>query len=558
MTQAEIKVCQNCKASFEIDAEDFEFYNKMHVPAPAICPDCRFKRRALFRNEMTLYSRKCDLCGRAIISMYNPKSPYTVYCVECYESDKWDAKAYAQEYNPNVPFFDQFKKLMERVPKKAVYISTSGIGPNINSEYTNVAGGNKDCYLVFNGGKNENVMYARGMYNSRDSADIYFGTDLERSYETINVNHSSGIVFGQNISGSLDSWFVMSCSGIQNCFGCVNLRNKSHHFFNEFLGKDEYEKRLAEIKGSHGKLLEFRKKFEEFSLKFPRRENNNLKSVGCVGEYLFESKNLINCFEVTNGEDSKYLFSNKFTKDSYDLTGFGYWSELLLDCVACGDCQRVIGSYAVDGKSHDVEYSFAVTGGEYCFGCDGLKHAKYSILNKQYGEEEYKKLREKIIAELKQKNLYGIFMPPQVAPFGYNETIGQDNMPLTREEALKEGFKWEDDIPRTKGKETLPSENIPDYIKDVPDSTTNEILKCTGCGYNYKIIPVELKFYRQMVLPIPRKCFWCRHQDRLGRRGPFKLYSRSCGKCTKNIQTTYSPDRPEIVYCEECYQREVV
>jgi len=40
-------------------------------------------------------------------------------------------------------------------------------------------------------------------------------------------------------------------------------------------------------------------------------------------------------------------------------------------------------------------------------------------------------------------------------------------------------------------------------------------------------------------------------------RNPRKLYTRNCDKCGKEIQTTYAPERPEIVYCENCYNKEV-
>lgn len=148
-------------------------------------------------------------------------------------------------------------------------------------------------------------------------------------------------------------------------------------------------------------------------------------------------------------------------------------------------------------------------------------------------------------------------IPPELAPFAYNETIAQDNMPLTKEEALAQGFRWEDDIQKTEGKETIRPEEIPDHIKDVKDSITNEILKCIDCNRNYKIIKPELLFYRKMVLPIPRKCFYCRHKDRITRRGPYKFWKRACDKCEREITTNYAPDRPEIIYCESCYQKEV-
>lgn len=97
-----------------------------------------------------------------------------------------------------------------------------------------------------------------------------------------------------------------------------------------------------------------------------------------------------------------------------------------------------------------------------------------------------------------------------------------------------------------------------DRIQDTPDEITKEIFACTSCSRNYLVTPNELLFYKKMQLPLPRHCFYCRHADRLRRRGPMKVYARTCAKCQKAIQTTYAPDRPEIIYCEPCYQQEVV
>ncbi|MBI4094983.1 MAG: hypothetical protein HY435_02200 [Candidatus Liptonbacteria bacterium] len=558
--QSDRKTCKNCNIQFVIEPDDFSFYKKMGVPAPILCPECRFKRRALFRNETTLYTRKCDLCKKSVISMYNPKLPYTIYCERCYESDAWDPFSYTIEYDEGKPFFEQLGELFRWVPKMTTFISASGkLGSNVNSEYTNVAGGNKDCYLIFNGGGNENVLYSRGVSFSRDSLDGYFGLNLERCYETVNVNQSNGVCFGHNVNGSVDSIFLLNASGCQNCFACVNLRNKSHHFFNEPLSKKDYEKRVGEIRGSFSKMEEARKQFEEFSLKFPRRENNNLKTIRSTGDYLVETKNLHHCFEAQQCEDSKYLFSVKFAKDCYDLIGFGYDSELLLENVGTGYSSRVMASYAVE-NSQNVMYSFMVRRGTNsdCIGCDSVRNAKYCILNKRYDEKEYHRLRRHIVNELEHMKEYGLFMPPSLAPFAYNETVGQDNLPFTKEEALRRGLRWEEDIQMTTGRGTMKPAEIPDHIKDVPDSITNEILACVSCGRNYNVIPAELQFYRRMIVPIPRQCFFCRQRDRIRRRGPMKIFDRACAKCEKPIKTTYAPERPEIVYCEPCYQAEVV
>ncbi|MEI6281073.1 MAG: hypothetical protein WCP17_03715, partial [bacterium] len=58
---------------------------------------------------------------------------------------------------------------------------------------------------------------------------------------------------------------------------------------------------------------------------------------------------------------------------------------------------------------------------------------------------------------------------------------------------------------------------------------------------------------------IPHKDFECRHQERISKRNPHKLWHRKCMKdgCQNEFETSYSPERPEIVYCENCYNQEV-
>ena len=553
----ENKTCSKCSNNFSIDIDQVSFYSKMKVPLPGVCPDCRFKMRAVWRNETTLYSgRKCEMCNKNVITMYNPKLPYKIYCYSCFYSEKWDPKDYAIDYDMSKTFVDQMKDFLIKVPKISTYIS-KGDGENINSEYVNMASGCKNCYLVFNTSPAEELMYSRGIKNGRESSDLYFGVDMERCYECINVQQSAGVIHSQNIIGCVDSYFILNGSGLTNCFGCVNLRNKSNCWFNEQLSREEYKNRLNSVIGSYEKMEEMHKKFYEFSLQFPRRENNNIKTVDSVGDYLFECKNIKHGFEISKSEDSSYIFASKEVKDCLGTIGYGTKSERLLEVVATGFSSNIIGTYGAE-NSRDILYGFYVSNCQDCIGCDALKNGKYSILNKEYEKEEYEKLRDHIVKELTDMGVYGLMMPPELSPFAYNETIGQDNMPMTKSEAIAQGFRWEDDIQITKGKETLTPENIPDHINDIQDSILNEILKCTECERNYKITNQELFFYRRMVLPIPRKCFYCRHQNRIKMRGPIKFWERNCNNCNDIIHTNYATDRPEIVYCEKCYQQEVI
>jgi hypothetical protein len=309
--------------------------------------------------------------------------------------------------------------------------------------------------------------------------------------------------------------------------------------------------------GSYAKIEAFKKEFQNLKSKSPHKENNNIKTFNSKGDYLFECKNTLDSFEVTNGEDCKYIFFSKMIKDSLGTIGYGTKSVRLLEVVATGSSSIVIGSYWAE-HSRDILYCFYIANCENCIGCDALKNGKYSIFNKEYTKEEYERLRGIIIKELTEKDLYGLMMPPELAPFAYNETIAMDNMPLSKEEVLALGFRWEDDIQMTTGKETLFPEAIANHIKDVQDSIINEILTCTECERNYKITEQELLFYRKMTLPIPRKCFYCRHKDRIVRRGSFKFFTRACSHCGEETHTNLTENVAPVMYCEKCYQQEVI
>jgi len=124
--QSETKICQNCKKQFAIEPEDSQFYEKISVPAPTFCPECRMQRRLAWFNLINLYKRKCDLCGKDSISMYAPEAPYKVYCPRCWWSDNWDSFAYGRDYDFSRPFFEQFNELLHEVPLQGLSVDFIG------------------------------------------------------------------------------------------------------------------------------------------------------------------------------------------------------------------------------------------------------------------------------------------------------------------------------------------------------------------------------------------------------------------------------------------------
>jgi CxxC-x17-CxxC domain-containing protein len=129
---------------------------------------------------------------------------------------------------------------------------------------------------------------------------------------------------------------------------------------------------------------------------------------------------------------------------------------------------------------------------------------------------------------------------------------------LIKEKALKQNFNWSNyEPPFPKVDKIIPASKLPDNILDIPDDILNRAIECEVTKKPFKIIKQELEFYRKHNLPIPKRHPDQRHLDRMNLRNPRKLFDRKCDKCGKDIKTTYSPDRNEIVYCEECYNKEV-
>ncbi len=561
--QAETKNCQNCKNDFVIEPDDFGFYEKIKVPPPTFCPECRSQRRMAWRNDYCFYNRQCDLCEKNIISIYSKDKNRLVYCPKCWWSDKWDARDYAEAVDPSKPFFEQFLALMEKVPTLGI-LNDNDIA-SVNCLYTNYFAQGKDCYFVINSWKVENCMYSSFCVDAKDIVDSsVLLENCQSIYSSIFVDNSYNCKYTYRSSGIFDCAFCFDLRGCNNCFMCYGLRNKSYCFQNKQYTKEEYLKILDSYKiNSYSGYTKARKEFDDFVLKFPHRYASLQNCVNCTGDYLIQSKNTRDSFIAIRSENSRFFQRGDTIKDSYDCLSGGE-HELAYESNNA-DNSKLVAFTNYCHRCTDTFYSDSCQSCENVFGCVGLKKASYCILNKQYTKEEYFELKKEIVESMKENKEWGEFLPISSSPFGYNETIAQDEYPMSKEQTLKLKYNWQDDIQFTKGLET--NEKIPDKIEEVADSIVEEVLACASCARNYKITNQELLFYRKRGIPIPRECFFCRLGALQNRQGFMKLYHRQCmcikaehgheSKCEVEFETSYSPERPEIVYCERCYQKEV-
>ncbi|MCX6721281.1 MAG: hypothetical protein NT026_01620 [Candidatus Staskawiczbacteria bacterium] len=582
--EAQTKTCQNCKKDFTIEPDDFAFYEKMKVPAPTFCPECRLMRKMTWRNERTLYKRNCGKCGKQIVSIYPTESPFVVYCQDCWWSDSWDPMATGAIYNFSRPFMTQFVGLLQQTPSVALFNTTPS-----NSDYCNYMSGARNCYLQLAGRESEEILYSNRIYMCKDSADCYTGTRNERCYQCIQCENSFNLKYSQYCDTCVDSNFLFDCRNCQNCSFSTNLRGKQYYLFNRPYTKEEYFLKLKEFDfGSYKVMQDCIKKFDELRATALRKYAQMIKTSQSTGDNLKNSKNCKECFDFSgdNYEDCAYShYIGIGLKDSYDVYGLSR-GERLYESLSLGfestENANYMFSQVVKGSTN-IFYSLNCTGSHDLFGCTGLRSKQYCILNKQYTKEEYEELLPKIIEHMNAQPYidkrgriykYGEFFAPELSPFAYNETIAQEYFPLSKEEAEKQGYSWKDSDKRAYNV-TKTAEQLPDNIKNVDDSIFAETIQCLHnqkcneqCTQAFKIIPQELQFYKKMNLPLPRLCPNCRHYQRLVQRNPLKLWHRQCmcdknhahhtGKCTNEFETPYAPDRPEIVYCEQCYQQEVI
>lgn len=128
----------------------------------------------------------------------------------------------------------------------------------------------KDCFMCFNAYESQDCMYLQDAFRTKDSVDMTFSDGSELCYECFSIGLSAyNCNFCNYIRTCSDCEYCELCFSCKNCFGCVGLQNKEFCILNKQYSKDEYFKKVAEIKaqmqqnGTYGKHLETTYKYED-------------------------------------------------------------------------------------------------------------------------------------------------------------------------------------------------------------------------------------------------------------------------------------------------------
>ncbi len=525
-------------------------YEMIGVELAHQCFACRSRQQLAFWIFGKFRKGVSDLSGKNLITVLPSKTRYPIYTSKEWFSDDWEPAS--MDYDSSRPFLDQLKELQEKVPRP----HQTGEN-NVSCDWCDDVWECKNCYLSRSMTHCEEVSYGYRMVRVKDSFDITYCYDTERSYDCTYCFNCFNLRYSFNCRNAIDSMFLFDCRNVQNCFMSWNLRNKQYCILNQQYSKEEYQKKLDEYRfGSWKAVQNLKKEWERYVQdKAVHRENFNVKTEQSVGNYLTNCNRCVNAFYWEDSENCYNVMRGLKMKDVIDITGS--W-----EMERSGNTADTVGGYEMKYSvwcqyCRYSEYLDLCIDCEYCFGCVGLKKKKYAILNKQYTKEEFEKLRAEIIENMKKDGSYGKFLPYDMAYSGYNVTQANIFFPLTREKIVSLGAYWEENSDMNlEGKATS---SLPDTISEVDDGITSEALVCPEAGYRYNIAPHELAFYRQHSIPLPRLHPDRRTLNRVNRVSVITAYPYACTYCGKDIQAYYPLEwEYKKIACESCYQQNIV
>jgi len=531
------KTCPISGKEFSITQWDLDFYDKISptfagqkfaIPTPTLCPEERQRRRLAFRNERKLYKRTCDASGKQIISIYSPDKPYKVYDQKIRWSDSRDAMGYGRDFNFSKTFTEQFGKMMREIPRLAI-MNDNGISSE-NCEYCQDFAFGKNCYMCTGSRYLESCYYCNiEVINSKYLVDCNVMDQSENCYQCFCSSHlfnckylycsrnNSYCLFGYNLNGCIE------------CISCVNIDNAKYCYRDKQYSKEEYE-RIKQKINYHQELDYFHSFLDKNKL---LKNKYHINSIESVGNYIFNSQNVIFWDYIHNSKDCKYVFGGDQLQSCYDIT-VSWWPELCIESVTPDNWFQVNFS-TFTWKSQNCYYTDICQNSNNLFWCIWLRNKSYCIFNKQYTKEEYENQVAKIITHMQSTGEWWEFFHPSLSPFGYNETVAQEYYPLQKiedERWTKEDNRlssisylspfWyhrsDYESPKPVSDKVIQGKDLPETIDEVQDDILHYAIACEVTGKLFRIQPQELVFYRKHHIPLPRKHPDQRHLERLALR----------------------------------------
>lgn len=268
---------KNCYLLFAANYNQDCFYGSLIVDSRD-CVDC-------------MDTEKCELCYNCsdIIGSYDCNYSSELkncsncsFCIDCIgckncfgciglrqkEYYFFNEKLSKAEYEKRLAAFDfkdreevhEAQKKLEELEQKT---------PRRNLRHTNAEQclgdrivNSKNCFYSFGAHECQDCCYLFDCWRTKDCIDMHFSDGSELCYECYSVGLGCyNCNFSNYIRGSSDCEYCELVFNCKNCFGCVGLQNREYYILNKPYSKDEYFRKVAEIKsamqrdGEYGKQL---------------------------------------------------------------------------------------------------------------------------------------------------------------------------------------------------------------------------------------------------------------------------------------------------------------
>lgn len=559
---------------------------KFTYPTPKTDSTIRMIKRMMFRNERLLYSSKSIISGKNIPTIYHPST--WIKSITWEEWENIDTVEYWQKYNFNNRFLDQFKEIFYKVPKLWLL--------NINNEngiYDNFSSWNKNTFLNADIMNSDNVSYSTTIKNVTNWYDLLQVNNSNYVYNCICSNNLNKCINLQYSSNCYDCGFSIRCKNCNNCWFCYNLENKSNYLFNKKVRIEDI-KEIKKNMQTYNWFIKLENIFKNKILqKTIRPDTRIINSENTIWSTVLNSKNAFICFDSYNIENCRYCLVWEYNNNCMDTTIFNRNSNYVYQAV-CGWFLKKSHNCITWRESSNMFFCDFCIWCEYMIWCSGMKNKKYCILNKQYTKDEWLKLAPKIINQTKKEWLRWEFFPSEISPFPYNDTVVMDYFPVQKVIDLKWNllqpenkewfwivkvlepnkfisdafinFWWKDNMiikRRTKNQdinisnnlEIIKSEKLPQNINEINDSICSKIILCSTTWRPYRITKLELNFYRNMQITLPRIHQDLRHKKRILIRPPRFLYFRNSDKSWDETISNYNANVSFKVYTQKEYEQ---
>jgi len=295
-------------------------------------------------------------------------------------------------------FFQELVRLNNLRPRRPTLLMNTE-----NVEWANSTYFCKNVYWTFDTAKSNDSLFLYNCYLTVKSADCDYCLESELCYQCTDAYKCYNCNYLNHCENMRDSYFCTWSSNCHDCFGCINLKNKSFCIFNRQLSEAEYKQLLPKYLA--WKPEDVLKEVETLSHRYPWTQTNEQGNVNSsFGNYIYYNKNCYLCFDASKNENSGYLYDAHDNKTCFDIDSSGecQLSYEVSDSTSLFNCDYVIWS----GHCQDSSYVIDCGNCKYCFGCTGLKNMQYCILNRQLTREEYERIVPLLQAEINSRN-YG-------------------------------------------------------------------------------------------------------------------------------------------------------